>query len=448
MTSARAVALRLLLAVETEGAYANLALPQLLRAVRLSQRDRALATELAYGTVRAQGSLDHLLGFALHRPLAALDPDVRAALRLGAYQLWRTRIPRHAAVAETVGLVSPRGRGFANGVLRATAERCRGTDPLELAAIEDPLDRLALAYAHPRWIVEVYLDALGGDLVETEAALASDDARPVVHLAALPGRLTADELVVESGGTRGPSPYAVHLDAGGDPAALRSVRSGAARVQDEGSQFCALALHRAAPPPVEELLADALLSGAPTRQLLVDVTAGPGGKAALLAALGGRRRHVVALELRPHRAALVRSTGVTNVVVADARRPPLTAGCADAVLLDAPCTGLGALRRRPESRWRRHPEDVPGLVALQRELLDAALQLVRPGGVVAYIVCSPHPAEAVVAPRPDAEVLDAPALLGLGADASAPEGGGRRLQLWPHRHGTDAMSATLLRRTA
>lgn len=447
MAGAREVALRLLLAVEQDGAYANLALPGLLRAARLPLRDRALATELGYGTLRAQGSLDHLLAKSASRPIAELDPLVRALLRLGAYQLWRTRIPPHAAVAATVDLAVGRAaRGFVNAVLRRTAERCAGADPLELAGITDPWDRMALEHAHPRWIVDTYAAALGGDPGATAAALAGDDARPTVHLAALPGRLTADELAVESGGRRGPlSPFAVHLDAGGDPASLRSVRAGAARVQDEGSQLCALALHRALPAGGTGLFADRLLRDEPGPGHLVDLAAGPGGKAALLAALESGRRPVVALDVHRHRAALVRGV-LRAVAVADGRRPPLRPGSADGVLLDAPCTGLGALRRRPEARWRRGPDELPGLVDLQHQLLDAALALVRPGGVVAYAVCSPHLAEAVVVPRPDAEVLDAPALLGLGADARAPEAGGHRMQLWPDRHGTDAMSLTLLRR--
>jgi len=433
MSSAREVALRLLLAVEIDDVYANLRLPSLLREAGLPPRDRALATELGYGTLRAQGSLDHLLTASSNRPLASLDPDVRALLRLGAYQLWRTRIPRHAAVAATVDLAVGRGaRGFVNAVLRRTAERCSGPDPLGLAEVGDPYERLALQHAHPRWVVHAYADALAGDLDEAGAALAGDDTRPTVHLAALPGRITAAELAAESGGSLGPlSPYAVHLDSGGDPASLPSIRAGRARVQDEGSQLVALALHRA------------LAADGPGD--LIDLTAGPGGKAALLAALPGGRR-VLAVELHAHRAILVRSAGVPAVVVADGRRSPLFPGRAAGVLLDAPCTGLGALRRRPEARWRRTPKDLPNLVRSQQGLLDAALELVRPGGVVAYAVCSPHLAEAVLAPRPDVEVIDAPALLGLGESARAPEQGGRRMQLWPHRHGTDAMSLTLLRR--
>lgn len=284
----------------------------------------------------------------------------------------------------------------------------------------DPLDRLALSSAHPRWVVDIYAAALAGT-DELEAALLADDERPRTHLAARPGRIERAELLAAAGpaATAGRwSPYAVHL-AGGEPGALRAVRDGRAGVQDEGSQLCALALHRAAPAG-----------------LLVDLCAGPGGKAALLA---GLRPRLLAVEQSAHRAALVRGSGIGPVVQGDGRTAPLRPGSAAAVLVDAPCSGLGALRRRPEARWRKRPDDLPALIARQRSLLDAALRLVRPGGVVGYVVCSPHLGEAVVAARPGVRQLDAVAAAGL-------PGPGGRLQLWPHRHGTDALSLTLLQR--
>ncbi|HEX7353387.1 MAG TPA: transcription antitermination factor NusB [Mycobacteriales bacterium] len=454
--SARRVALDLLVQVDVHGAYANLALPRLLEHSGLSLRDRAFATELGYGTLRALGSLDHLVGLDASRPVGEVEPEVRAALRLGAYQLWRLRTPAHAAVGEAVGLVPERARGFVNAVLRQTATRCKSADPLALQGLP-ALDALALDSAHPQWVVELYREALGSD-DELRAALDADNVSPPVHLVALPHRMSADELAVESGGGRGRwSPYCVVLP-GGDPATLQSVRRGAARVQDEGSQLAALALERALPPdphpsrfadvpggPVDDVTAQSLMRHVQVLERLVDLCAGPGGKAALLGALGDSRRQVVAMELRPHRARLVRNSGVDAVVVADGRVPPLPPGCADGVLLDAPCSGLGALRRRPESRWRRTPDDLPGLVARQRELLASAWTLLEPGGVLAYVVCSPVLAEAVIDVPEDGELLDAPGLLGLPDHARAPENP-RRMQLWPHRHGTDAMSTVLLRK--
>jgi 16S rRNA (cytosine967-C5)-methyltransferase len=225
---------------------------------------------------------------------------------------------------------------------------------------------------------------------------------------------------------------------GGDPGRLASVRSGAAAVQDEGSQLAALLLGRA---PLE----------GPDAAWL-DMCAGPGGKAGLLAAIRPEGVHLTAADRAPHRAELVRKALAgeddVEVVAADGREPPWAAGSFDRVLLDAPCTGLGALRRRPEVRWRRTAEDVPPLVELQTELLDSALASVRVGGVVAYVTCSPHTAETVAvadaaAAREDVEVLPVaplfPEVPGIARGAYA--------QLWPHRHGTDAMFMALLRRT-
>ncbi len=434
----RQTAYDVLAAVRERDAYANLVLPGLLRERRMDPRDAALATELAYGTLRARGQLDAVLQVCVDRPLDAVDPPVLDLLRLGAYQLLRTRVPPHAAVSATVDLarrVSTAGpAAFVNAVLRKVAARDLDGWLAELAP-EEPLAALALRTSHPRWVVSAFRDALGGDLAETAAALTADDARPEVHLVAR--GLPRDELAALSGGTPGPwSARAVRLP-GGAPGDLAPVRDGRAAVQDEGSQLVALAL------------AAAPLDGPDA--LWVDACAGPGGKAALLD-LAARERgaRLLAVELQPHRARLVRSSGVREVVTADARALPVARGTADRVLLDAPCSGLGALRRRPEARWRRAPEDLPALTRLQRELLDGAVAALRPGGLLAYVTCSPHLAETLV-PVSDAlrrhddlEQLDARPLLPGVPDL----GPGPSVQLWPHRHGTDAMFLALLRRRA
>ncbi len=430
----RLVAYRLVRAVEADGAYANLALPALIGEAGLTGRDAALATELGYGTVRAAGVLDEVLAACLDRPLARVDAPVRDLLRLGAYQALRTRIPPHAAVATTVDLAratgNARAAGFVNAVLRRVVRSDWDEWTERLGRDRDPLARLALRTAHPEWIAAAFDDALGGSLDETAAALEADDARPATHLVAWPGRIAREELVAQSGGTPGPwSPYAVHL-AGGEPGALPAVRDHRAGVQDEGSQLCALGL------------VEAPLAGRDEHWL--DLCAGPGGKTALLAALAaGRGASVAANELREHRARLVRRACApweVEVRVGDARDHPGRDGGFDRVLVDAPCTGLGALRRRPEARWRRDPGDVAALATLQRELLAAALRLVRPGGVVAYVTCSPHPAE-TLAVVDGFDLLDArsafPGVRDLGP--------GPTVQLWPHRHGTDAMFCALLR---
>lgn len=433
----RRTAYDVLVAVRVEDAYANLVLPKLLKERKLSGRDAALATELAYGTLRAQGQLDAVLQACVDRPLDQVDAPVRDVLRLGAYQLLRTRIPTHAAVSATVdlarGVLTAGPVGFVNAVLRKVSAQDLDAWLLQLRP-EDPIDAVALETAHPRWIVQAFRDALRGDLDEARAALVADDLRPEVHLVAR--RMPRDELVADSGGVAGPwSDRAVRLPEGGAPRDLRAVRDGRAGVQDEGSQLVALAL------------AGAPLDGPDTTW--VDLCAGPGGKASLLEVVADERgARLVAVELQPHRAVLVRKAGVRTVVCADGRRPPLPDGSVDRVLLDAPCSGLGALRRRPEARWRRRPTDLPGLTALQGELLDAAVRLLRPGGLLAYVTCSPHLAETVV---PVLDVLRRhPGLAQVDARPLLPGvpdlGPGPAVQLWPHRHGTDAMHLALLRR--
>jgi 16S rRNA (cytosine967-C5)-methyltransferase len=441
---ARRAVLDALAAVRERDAYVNLVLPALLRERRIGGRDAALATELCYGTSRAQGLLDAVLQSCADRPLSEVDGELLDALRLGCYQLLRTRVPPHAAVAATVDLVrASRGSGaagFVNAVLRRVGTRDErawiqvvAPDPAD-----DPIGHLAMAHAHPRWIAQVFADALAGDHAELAEALAADDLRPLVHLAARPGQLSAEELAALTGGEPAPySPYGVHLAEGGDPGELAPLRDHLAQVQDEGSQLVALAL------------ANAPLDGTDTRWL--DLCAGPGGKAVLLGALAATQGATLdAVEKAEHRARLVERacTGLpVTVHVADGRDSGLPERAFDRVLVDVPCTGLGALRRRPEARWRRGPEDVAGLVRLQRELLLAALRLVRPGGVVAYVTCSPHPDETVgvvadVVRRTGVERLDARP----GLPRVPRLGEGPYVQLWPHRHGTDAMFCALLRR--
>ncbi|MFJ2029329.1 RsmB/NOP family class I SAM-dependent RNA methyltransferase [Streptosporangium sp. NPDC087985] len=438
---ARNAAYDLLRAVDERDAYANLLMPTLLRERRLSGRDAGLATELAYGTLRGLGTYDEVIAACSDRAPEDLDPPLLDAIRLGVHQLLKTRVPPHAAVGTTVDLVRLRvGVGpskYANAVLRKVAGRSLeqwvpivAPDPGE-----DPVGHLAVAYSHPRWIVTALRDAVGGDFDETAALLAADNERPRVTLVARPGRASVDELLASGAQPAAYSPYAAYLPEG-DPGVIQAVAEARAAVQDEASQLVALALTRV---PV---------AGGDSRWL--DLCAGPGGKAGLLDALasaGGA--HLLAAELQYHRARLVRqTTREAAVITADGTVPAWRAGVFDRVMVDAPCTGLGALRRRPEARWRRDPRSLPDLGRLQRELLASALDGVRPGGVVAYVTCSPHLAETatvvadVLRRRDDVETLDARAFLpeveGLGE--------GPHVQFWPHRHGTDGMFLALLRR--
>ncbi|MET8160858.1 transcription antitermination factor NusB [Sphaerisporangium sp. NPDC005289] len=438
---ARNVAYDLLRAVDERDAYANLLMPTLLRERGLSGRDAALATELAYGTLRGLGTYDEIVAACSDRPPEDIDPPLLDAIRLGVHQLLKTRVPPHAAVSATVDLVRLRvGTGaskFANAILRKVATRdfdqwlpIVAPDPGE-----DAVGHLAVAYSHPRWIVSALRDAVGGGFEETADLLAADNERPAVTLVAWPGRSTVGELVEDGAAAARYSPYAAYLPEG-DPASLEAVAQGRAAVQDEASQLVALALTRV---PVEG-----------SDRYWLDMCAGPGGKAGLLDALAVQNdRHLLAADQRFHRARLVwRATRRAGVITADGTRPAWRDGAFDRVLVDAPCTGLGALRRRPEARWRRSSDSVQELGALQRRLLGSALDAVRPGGVVAYVTCSPHLAETrvvvgdVVKRRDDAELLDAPSYL-REVDHL---GEGPYAQFWPHRHGTDAMFLSLIRR--
>ncbi len=451
MDAPRLAAYEAVEAVHRDDAYANLVLPAILRDRRLRGRDAAFATELAYGTLRLRGTLDAVLAAVAGRDVDRIDPQPRDALRLGAYQLLYTRVPAHAAVSSTVDLVRalrPEAAGFANAVLRGVAGKDAQTWLAELAPAfdTDPIGHLALTHSHPEWIVRAFAEALGGDLAETARLLHEDNQRPPVHLCVRPGLADPVEVADEVGGAPGAfSPYAVYLSGGGSPGDLAPVAEGRAHVQDEGSQLVAAALTAAG------------LDGSDTRWL--DLCAGPGGKAGLLGALAAQRgATLTAVEVAEHRARLVaqavRGLPVTVLTTdgrAVGRDPDLPAASFDRVLVDAPCTGLGALRRRPESRWRRRPSDLPALTRLQRELLGAALRAVRPGGVVAYVTCSPHVVETHVSVTEAArrcevpvDFVDARPLLPAGMPGL---GDGPTVQLWPHRHGTDAMFLAVLRRT-
>jgi len=444
---ARRAAYDVLRAVADRDAYANLLLPALLAERGLTGRDAAFATELTYGTLRGRGTYDAILAACSDRD--EIDPPVRDVLRLGAHQLLATRVGRHAAVATSVDLAKdacgPRPSGFVNAVLRRVATRdLEGW--IQIVAPDrarDPSGYLAVRYSYPRWIVDAFRDALGPDApAEIEAALAAGNVRPEVVLALSPaGPPDPDAAGPLPDGERTRwSPYGFRL-ASGDPAPL--VAGGLAAVQDEASQLAALALTRTGVPGRDELW--------------LDLCAGPGGKARLLSGLAAARgARLVASDVRPHRARRILETlrraggGNHGVLAADGRQVPWSPGTFDRVLVDVPCSGLGSLRRRPEARWRKTPADVAGLAVLQRALLNSAIDSVRPGGVVAYVTCSPHLAEtrdvitAVTQDRDDVTILDAPAAL---PEVPALRGPGSGFaQFWPHRHGTDAIFLALLSR--
>ncbi len=444
----REVAFAVMHAVDADDAYANLLLPTEIDRAGLAPADAALATELTYGTLRWRGLYDAIIRIAAGREVDEIDHGALDALRLGAHQLLATRVAPHAAVNESVELARrSSGRsaaGFANAVLRRISrDDLDGWLAQVKAAARSADEAIGSATSHPVWIVRALRRALRaeGREHELEDLLAADNASPSVTMAALTGlaQPRSPRTRYSPIGFRAPS---------GDPESVIRASGATQRVQDEGSQLVALALARRDPVAGERWL---------------DLCAGPGGKTAVLAAealVSGAS--LEANEVIPARAGLVRralEAVPSSVEVHERDGRELTdenRGAYDRILVDAPCTGLGALRRRPEARWRKSPQDVAELVEVQSALLDGALDALRPGGVVAYVTCSPHAAETtgvvreVIERRDDVALLDAAAALQAVSreplDLATREDGLPVAQLWPHRHGTDAMFLALLTR--
>lgn len=442
--AARAAALECLLAVERDDAYANLVLPSILASRSLAGRDAGFATELAYGSLRMRGLYDAVIASASRRDPASLDTVVRCVLWLGAHQALSMEVPAHAAVSETVALAkssgAARASGFVNAVMRRITERGRDAWIARVAG-GTSRDALAVRTSHPAWVVAELERSLAarGRAGETAALLDAHNAAPRVTLVARPGLVDRDALAAAAGGEpTALSPYGVTLQ-GGTVRGIDAVAEGAAGVQDEGSQLVGAAL------------ATAAARAHTTGEAWLDACAGPGGKTALLGALAAQRgATVTALELHAHRVGLVRDNvravpaGVVRVEQGDATA--WEGGRFDRILVDAPCTGLGALRRRPESRWRRTPADLDELVALQRAILANARRLLAPGGVIAYVTCSPVVAETSdVVAASGLRLLDARAAMA-EVTGTAPDAWGRGpdVQLWTHEHGTDSMYLALL----
>jgi len=449
--TARTVAFEVIRAVNDADAYANLLLPRAIERAGLNAADAALATELTYGTLRRLGYYDAVIAIAAARSTDRIDAPVLDALRLGAHQLLATRVAAHAAVNESVALartVSGQATtGFVNAVLR-TISRDTPEAWLErvLATARSDDERLSLEHAHPVWVVRALRRSLAaeGRADELHALLAADNLAPRVTMIALPGLAS----VPEGAERTAFSPYGFRLG-GGDPEGIVRGAKGRVRVQDEGSQLAALALTAVTPVrPGERWL---------------DLCAGPGGKTALLAADALRSGATLdANEVSPARAGLVRRAVAPvplSVPVSEEdgreRHTHHPVGY-DRVLVDAPCTGLGALRRRPEARWRKQPSDIPELSKLQQELFLAGFASLAPGGVLAYVTCSPHLAEtsSVVAearrvlgdaiePLDTAEAIRRVSASEIDIVENSADG---HVQLWPHRHGTDAMFISLFRR--
>ncbi len=425
MTTARAIAVETVRRVTDEDAYSTRVLPALLGRSRLDARDRALATELALGTLRRIPGLDRAIGLRASRSVARMSPGARAALRLGAYQLLFMRIPRHAAVSESVDLATPRERGFVNAVLRKIAE-----DPPD-APTGSTDDDIFLRTGMSQWAVRELRLLLGDD--EAELAAEAFGERGLLCLRTNTCR-TSVEAFVRGLKASGHTPHQARLHPdcvlldGGDPARLRGYKQGWFAVQDQASAFVVVALD---PQPGDRVL---------------DVCAAPGGKTAHIACIVGDGGRVVASDVRPERASLVRSTadrlgGAVRVLVQDGTRPAIE-GSFDRVLVDAPCSGMGSARRRPELLWRPRRGDLSSLARLQVAIASAAADRLRPGGRLIYSVCTFPRAEtdavcdALIRYRPDLEP----------AGIDGPDGASARIRLWPHRHGSDGMFVAAFRR--
>ncbi len=439
----RAMALDILRRVEATDAYANLLLDARLRKSRLAGPDRALVTELVYGVLRWQGKLDWILARALDRPLSALDGAVRQALRLGAYQLCcLTRIPDFAAVDETVRLVRGagvgRGAGYVNAVLRAVA-RLRSGPEAELAA--DPLGYWSSVGSHPRWLAERWIARLG--LEEAGELMAANNAVPPLTVLTNTLKVEAEEVLAALQGAAAEVicgrwvPGAYSLRGAGGVGDLPGFREGWIIPMDEAGAFPVLTLE-----------------AGPGHRVL-DACAGGGSKSALIAARIGQGE-VVALDWSPR--AMRRLEAMIGRLELRAVRPHLgdarTAGATwsgqfHRVLLDAPCTGLGTIRRRPEIKWRRRPEGFIRAAALQGELLAGVAGAVASDGLLVYSTCSVEPEEtdAVVtnflADHPEFRLEDPSTTIARLTDLVDDDG---MLRAWPHRHGTDGFFVVRMRR--
>jgi 16S rRNA (cytosine967-C5)-methyltransferase len=444
----RHVAFDLLDRVQSDDAYANLLLPTLVSRAKLDSRDAAFVQELAFGTIRNWLLYEKIIEQASGRKIDDIEPAAQIVLVLGVHQLLDMRVPTHAAINESVNLAKAKSSkgsvGFVNAVLRKVSLQSRNEWLDAVLQGHSGNDALSIKYSHPVWIVQAFKAALvsRGIEHELENLLSSNNLSPRVSLVALPGFCRPEDLSAEEHGSN-PSP--VGMEISGNPGSIEMVQKGFARVQDQGSQLVALAL------------AEASIETKDSSWL--DLCAGPGGKAALLAALSlSSGTSFVANEVSKHRAELVSKSlaplGEFEVTTSDGREFGDGEKRFSRILLDAPCTGLGALRRRPESRWRRTTDDLVDLVKLQRELISSAWNALEPGGVLAYVTCSPHLSETTAQVswaqgrfKDQLVLVNANSILNRISPSLGLDDKLYTAQLWPHTHGTDAMFLALMRKS-
>lgn len=432
----RLLAYDIICEVNRRDGYSNLLLPQALGASNMDDRDKAFTTELVYGTLRMQGLYDYIFSQISDRRWSDVDDDIVDLARMGAHQIFTMRTPMHAAVSATVDVARKQlgeSKGsFVNALMRKASAKELHEWLEPLAAISDPVERLAIQYSHPEWIVSAYFDLLKDiSLVEEELISNNTPAKPT--LVSWPGTSTQDELVALGAVATEYSQYGARFD--GSPGSLEIIRHRKAGVQDEGSQL------------VASIFADVTKDARKT----LDLCAGPGGKAALLSHIAEvSGRDFVANEISEPRAKLVKNViGKFGVIVGDGREIASHGQTFDAILADVPCTGLGALRRRPEVRWRRTIKDLAPLLQLQLELSDAAISVLNPGGHFGYATCSPHFAETtgqvrqILKKHPELTLVDIQEFLPANlADATRESA----LSLWGHKHNTDSMFLAIFKK--
>lgn len=431
----RLLAFDLLTEVNRNQGYSNLLLPQALTASAMEDRDRSFTTELVYGTLRMQGRHDWVLQQISDRPWDDVDPGIIDICRLGVHQIHQMRVPDHAAVAATVEVARKRigdsKASFVNALLRSVTRKSQEEWFEPLGQMSDFVEKLSIQYSHPQWIVSAYFDLLKS-WVDVDSALAINNEAATPTLVSWPGRSTQQDLVDIGAEPTSFSPYGGHWK--GNPGSLDLIKARKIGVQDEGSQLVAQ-----------------VFAAASSGESWLDMCAGPGGKAALLSAIA-RQRGVMftANELSKPRADLVRQVvDGDRVLVQDGRQIGVGIEKFDAVLIDAPCTGLGALRRRPEVRWRRSLKDLRELTQLQRELIASGVQALNIGGVLGYATCSPHLAETSIQILdlkkrfPNMEQIDVSPYLPHQIVDSTRDGA---MSLWTHQIGTDAMYLALFRK--
>ncbi len=438
--ASRLLAFDLISQVNREGAFANIRLPELLRASELAKRDRAFVTELSYGTLRMQGKHDFAIRAKIDRPFEELDPKILDLLRMGIHQIFEMRVPLHAAVSETVELarrvVGESKGSYVNALLRSISSDEHIYERLAIDESVSELAKMSVRYSHPEWIISAFHDQLR-DWAAVEELLQANNTPAKPNIVTWPGKSTVAE-ILETGGTPlSLSDYGVlsdHL-----PNEYPAIRDKRAGIQDVGSQLVTEIFY------ATNALGDS--------QSWLDLCAGPGGKAALLYNLllnDGRESDFLANEPTEHRAELVaRVIPRDHIAQLDGRDNKSFGRKFNRILIDAPCTGLGALRRRPEARWRKSLQDLKELVPLQRSLIDSAYEMLEPGGVIGYATCSPHLAETTAQVldaqhrHQDLQVLDISTISPRGATGVKLDG---TLQLWTHLNGSDAMFLALLRK--